>query len=70
MSRLVSEHFKRDGSPKRAYPDKALALAAVGKSREHVYRCKFCGAWHRAKDRVARAAASAPTQSGEAHEAR
>lgn len=48
MTRLLAEHFKADGTPKRAYADRALAVAAVGKGRQHVYRCKFCGAWHRA----------------------
>lgn len=65
MTRLVSEHFKRDGTPKRAYPGRASARAAVGRSKEHVYRCKFCGAWHRAKDRAARASIPNVRQEGD-----
>lgn len=53
MTRLVSEHFKRDGSPKASYETKADALAAVGTGKQHVYRCKFCKAWHRATNRGA-----------------
>jgi hypothetical protein len=45
--RLLGEHFKRDGRPKRAFADQSAAQAEAIRSRKaHVYRCKFCGQWH------------------------
>lgn len=53
MSRLLGEHFKRDGLPKRRYLTQAEAQKARGKAHDKVYRCKFCGGWHRATRRTA-----------------
>jgi hypothetical protein len=43
--RTLGEHFKRDGSPKRAYTQ-AEAQAEAERSAKRAYRCKFCRAWH------------------------
>lgn len=57
MTRLIGEHFKRDGSPKRRFATREKAVAFVdlknqaGKVR--VYYCKFCDGWHIATDRHA-----------------
>lgn len=48
MARLIPGHFKHDGTPKRAYPSRADAERAAGQGRDSVYRCNFCGAYHRA----------------------
>lgn len=55
--RLIGEHFKRDGTPKRRFAskDKAAAFADLkhqtGKVR--IYHCKFCDGWHLATDKQA-----------------
>lgn len=48
--KIISEHFKFDGKPKKAYAKREVALKAVRDSyrAEEVYQCKFCGKWHRA----------------------
>lgn len=50
MRRTLPQHFKLDGSPKRSYASRAEAEAAATaqNTRDSVYRCDFCGAYHRA----------------------
>jgi hypothetical protein len=49
--RILGEHFKRNGKPKRAYESRAAAIDQGNPGFWAVYRCKFCGAWHRAHNR-------------------
>jgi hypothetical protein len=45
--RLLGEHFKRDGKPKRGFATHAQALVEMERSNKaHAYRCKFCRQWH------------------------
>lgn len=46
-TRLVGEHFRRDGRPKRAWPTKIKAETGIDRD-QIAYRCGFCGRWHRA----------------------
>ena len=44
--RLISEHFRTDGKPKRAWPNEhAAAQAALSYEKEY-YRCTLCGHFH------------------------
>jgi hypothetical protein len=45
--RIIGEHFKHDGRPKRRYPTRAAALKNLPKN-QHAYLCDFCAGWHRA----------------------
>lgn len=45
--RLIPEHFKDDGSPKTGYGSEQAAVEARGNARDGIYRCGFCGLWHR-----------------------
>jgi hypothetical protein len=52
--RIVGEHFKADGKPKRRFPTREAAERHA--RRYHlvdkcVYRCGFCGDWHFATER-------------------
>jgi hypothetical protein len=47
MKRLVGEHFKRDGTPKRSWPTKVKAQTGIPLN-QHAYLCGVCGLWHRA----------------------
>lgn len=49
--RLVSEHFKLDGRPKRPFGSQHEAREFGRPMHQHPYRCTFCGAWHLGKDR-------------------
>ena len=56
MTRLIGEHFKRDGRPKHPYSSKAEAKRAALRLRGyehdvHVYFCQFCQQWHLATTR-------------------
>lgn len=47
MSRLVSEHFKGNGSPKKAFESRKAAEQERKRSRKaSAYKCKFCKQWH------------------------
>lgn len=51
--RLLGEHFKRDGKPKRGFATHAQALVEMERSNKaHAYRCKFCRQWHVAGRKV------------------
>ena len=52
MTRLVGEHFTREGRPKKAYRDQRAALYQAARNTT-IYRCTLCGAWHRATERRA-----------------
>jgi hypothetical protein len=47
--RFVGEHFKKDGQPKRTYATRREAIDAPSRGDQKVYRCGFCGGWHRAR---------------------
>lgn len=54
--RLVSEHFRSDGRPKRRWPTQAAAEAhreRYGLTDKCVYPCTFCGGFHMATRRGA-----------------
>lgn len=44
--RLVGEHFRSDGKPKRAYPDATIAREEAERLGMSFYRCEFCGKYH------------------------
>lgn len=46
MSRILSEHFKRNGSPKRRFRTKAEAVEFGRKHNQNPYKCSFCHFWH------------------------
>lgn len=47
MPRLVSEHFKRDGKPKRGYNTREAAeKERVRSKKKATYKCEFCQKWH------------------------
>ena len=52
MTRLVGEHFRADGKPKKGYRDRRAALYLADRNTT-IYRCTLCGAWHRATERRA-----------------
>jgi hypothetical protein len=49
MKRLVGEHFKLDGRPKRSFPTREAAQRHALKYHHghlDIYQCSFCQAWH------------------------
>jgi hypothetical protein len=47
--RLVSEHFRDDGTPKRRFDTREAAQAHLDRHCQEyliVYRCTFCGGYH------------------------
>lgn len=45
--RIIGEHFKHNGKPKRRFTkDGALKFARANAGQFHVYECSFCGGWH------------------------
>jgi hypothetical protein len=56
--RLLSEHFKDDGTPKRRFPTEAAADAFVRRmmltQTTVTYHCSFCDGWHIATRRTPR----------------
>jgi hypothetical protein len=44
-TRLISEHFKRDGTPKRGFDTYEEARRYLDRGAK-IYRCKFCGKLH------------------------
>jgi hypothetical protein len=52
--RIVGEHFKADGTPKRKFPTREAALKHVQRyclDDKIVYQCNFCNDWHLATER-------------------
>jgi len=53
--RLVGEHFRKDGSPKRRFPtrDAAEKYADTYGYNQNlmIYHCQFCDGWHYATRR-------------------
>lgn len=47
MRRILGEHFRSDGTPKRAYPTKVKAETGLPLGQV-VYVCSVCAKWHRA----------------------
>lgn len=54
MRRILSEHFKLNGQPKRSFDTRRQAVAFLTDrnllATQHPYLC-YCGKWHLAKDR-------------------
>lgn len=51
VTRLIAEHFKTDGKPKRGYPSRAAAIKAAKHLEQRgqvidTYQCTFCKLWH------------------------
>ena len=44
--RLLPDHFKWDGKPKRAYSREAVLMARRRHPDQQPYQCPDCGAWH------------------------
>ena len=44
--RIVPDHFRSDGKPKRAYPNEQIARAEAARLGMSFYRCDFCGRYH------------------------
>jgi hypothetical protein len=48
--RLIGEHFRSDGRPKRGFPNRAAAERFLertgGRGRFGIYCCSFCSRWH------------------------
>ena len=51
--RLLGEHFRADGKPKKAYANRCAALY-LAPLNATAYRCSWCGHWHRATLRGSR----------------
>jgi hypothetical protein len=52
MTRLISEHFKKDGTPKKSFETKREALESrplLDRENWKAYVCGFCGKRHLAK---------------------
>ena len=52
--RLVSEHFRLDGKPKRKFPTSEAAQKHASRHSHKnlvIYRCGFCGGYHFATER-------------------
>jgi hypothetical protein len=47
MTRILGEHFRSDGAPKRAWPTKIKAETGIARD-QCAYQCTMCGKWHRA----------------------
>lgn len=54
MARIIGEHFRRDGRPKRAFASKPEAWAWAIKRKQHAYYCRFCQHWHVARNQNGR----------------
>jgi hypothetical protein len=52
--RIVGEHFRSDGSPKRRFPTQAAAERHAQRYHlnQDLYECSFCGGFHFATKRV------------------
>lgn len=53
--RLVGEHFRADGKPKRRFPTREAAVRFAdkhGHTNLCVYKCDFCGGYHYATQRL------------------
>jgi hypothetical protein len=44
--RLVSKHFKRDGTPKVKYATKQEAMEVAFLKNQVAYECDFCDGYH------------------------
>lgn len=44
--RIISEHFRADGKPKKTYSTRRLAEEAAIRCNKDCYRCGFCGGLH------------------------
>lgn len=51
MSRVIGEHFKADGRPKKPFASKPEAREFALRVKQHAYYCHFCRRWHVAKNR-------------------
>lgn len=52
--RIVGEHFRADGLPKRRFPTRAAAQRHADTYRlsdKLIYECEFCGGYHFATKR-------------------
>lgn len=53
-SRLIGEHFRADGKPKRRFPTRAAAQKHAHRHAHDnviIYPCTFCSGWHYATRR-------------------
>jgi hypothetical protein len=50
MRRIIGEHFKRNGLPKRDWGSQDRAKRAADRHHARAYQCSFCGGWHLATD--------------------
>jgi hypothetical protein len=49
FTRLVGEHFRDDGKPKKRFASERAALECIeryGYLDKVAYHCGFCGGWH------------------------
>jgi transposase-like protein len=46
LTKGTKQHFKRDGTAKKAYEDEVEAAAAAFRSHKQMYKCDFCGKYH------------------------
>lgn len=44
--RILGEHFRRDGMPKRGYESHVIAAAEAREFGLVAYHCSFCDKWH------------------------
>lgn len=51
MGRMIGEHFKQDGTPKKTYRTPAAGQQAAKLHKQVMYRCSFCNLYHLAKPR-------------------